>query len=293
MNDVINLKRLWEIIRRNLWKMICLGIIFGGVAFGIAKYGIQPKYSASTALLVNRKTDEATATQYADQQADVQMISTYKDIITRPIILNTVTKNLTQKTKTLVKAAEDAKYTEDIYGRKTLVKEATKAQYKINAAKYSKQDINADDLAEMITISSETDSQVFTVSVESNDAMMSRDVANEVAKVFKDKVAAIMNVSNVSIVSKATTDETPVSPNVKLITLVGVVLGIFIGFLWGFIKELTDRTIKDMTYFTEELGLTNLGTVNYIWKIRNIQSVLNENANTTQSERGSRLSRRI
>ena len=87
----------------------------------------------------------------------------------------------------------------------------------------------------------------------------------------------------------------PVEPNVKLITLVGVLLGVFAGFAWGFIKEVTDRTVKDLNFLTDDLKLTNLGVINYIGKMRDIKDVIaknNEVANTDAS-RTSRLHNRI
>lgn len=83
--------------------------------------------------------------------------------------------------------------------------------------------------------------------VTSKNSQLARDAANEIAKVFKQKVSSIMSVSNVSIVSKALDNKKPVAPNVKLSTLAGLVFGMLIGFAWGLIKELTDRTIKEIS----------------------------------------------
>nr|WP_259680588.1 GNVR domain-containing protein [Leuconostoc mesenteroides] len=124
---------------------------------------------------------------------------------------------------------------------------------------------------------------------------MSKDIANTIAEVFKDKVASIMSVSNVSIVSKAMTNSTPVAPNVNFITLAGFVLGVFAGFAWGFVKEVTDRTVKDLNFLTNELMLTNLGVIGYIGKIRDVKDVVvaNEKKNATNETRTSHLGQRI
>lgn len=66
-------------------------------------------YSASADLLVNRQHDDTQqGLQYNDQQADVQIINTYKDIITRPIILNAVVKELNSPRKVQVSPAVPA-----------------------------------------------------------------------------------------------------------------------------------------------------------------------------------------
>lgn len=296
MDNVIDLGRLWLIVRRNWMFMLALGVIIGGVAFGVSKFVIHPQYSSSAALLVNRKQDgDQAGVQYAAQQADVQIINTYKDIITRPIILNTVVNNLTKPHKEQIQAAAPAQYATNAYGEQVQTAPAHPAKYKLVAAKYDDTDLTADSVAKMISISNQTNSQVFSVNVKSGDAKMSKDIANKIAEVFKDKVAAIMSVSNVSIVSKAMTNSKPVAPNVKLITLAGFLLGVFAGFAWGFIKEVTDRTVKDLEFLTDELKLTNLGVIGYIGKIRDVKDVVaaNEKKNTSSETSTSRIDKRI
>lgn len=101
-----------------------------------------------------------------------------------------------------------------------------------------------------------------------------------------------MAVSNVSIVSKDTKNTIPVSPNVKLITLAGFVVGVVTAFVWGLIKELTDRTVKDLSFLTEELGLTNLGVISYIGNIRDLKEVTLQDGQHKQTQQ-SRTKRRI
>lgn len=296
MDNVIDLGRLWLIVRRNWTFMLALGVIVGGVAFGVSKFVVHPQYSSSAALLVNRKQDGSQqGLQLGDQQANVQIINTYKDIITRPIILNTVVNNLTKPHKEQIQAAVPAQYETDAYGKQVQTAPAQPAKYKLVAAKYDNTDLTADSVAKMISISNQTNSQVFSVNVKSGDAKMSKDIANTIAEVFKEKVASIMSVSNVSIVSKAMTNSKPVAPNVKLITLAGFVLGIFAGFAWGFIKEVTDRTVKDLEFLTDGLKLTNLGVIGYIGKIRDVKDVIsaNQKKNTINETRTSRLGQRI
>lgn len=37
MDNVIDLRRLWLIVRRNGWLMILSGILFSGISFGVSK----------------------------------------------------------------------------------------------------------------------------------------------------------------------------------------------------------------------------------------------------------------
>ena len=293
MDNVIDLRRLWLIVRRNAWLMILLGILFSGISFGIAKFVIPPMYSASADLLVNRQHDDTQqGLQYNDQQADVQIINTYKDIITRPIILNAVVKELNSPRKVQVSPAVPAKYEVDALGQQIQTSPAREAVYKMMPSAYRNQGLDAKTIASMISISNQTNSQIFSVNVKSRDAKMSQDIANAIANVFKTKITSIMAVSNVSIVSKATKNMVPVSPNVKLITLAGFVVGVVTAFGWGLIKDLTDRTVKDMAFLTEELNLTNLGIINYIGKIPDLKEILAEEVQQKRISE-SRSNRRI
>ena len=288
MDNIIDIKRLWLILRKNMILMIVWGIVFAGIAFGVSKFVIQPQYSSSVALLVNRKEDEKTGAQFQNQQADVQIINTYKDIIKRPVILKTVVKNLTTTQKKLVKKAEPATYKTLEDGTEIVDKQAQPAEYKVKDAKYSKSDISASSLSENITIDNQENSQIFTVSVKDTNNKLAKDAANEIAKVFKKNIKKIMSVSNVSVVSNATASNKPVSPNVKLFTLAGLILGVFSGFIWGLIKELTDRTINDVNYLTGELHLTNLGRINFIGKIKKIDKMINAANTEVSNDRSNR-----
>jgi capsular polysaccharide biosynthesis protein len=277
MDEQIDLARLWNVFKRSFILMIVFGLLGAMLAYFGAKTLISPKYEASTSMLVNRKQDNNPNMQLNAQQADIQIINTYKDIITRPVILRTVADGLTSPRRVLVKKAKKA-----VYGtrynattglrERYVVNEAEPAKYKLSPAKYS--NITEEDLDKMVSVSNAQNSQVFTVNVRDTSPIRARDVANEIARVFKKKIASIMSVSNVSIVSKATADSEPVSPRLKLISLIGLILGISIAFIWGLIRELTDRTVKDIDFITDDLGLVNLGFVNYVQKMNDMDQAI-------------------
>src|SRR5699024_9417297 len=112
-----------------------------------------------------------------------------------------------------------------------------------------------------ISISNQQNSQVFALSVESDNPDKSAAIANEISSVFKTKIKSIMSVNNVTIVSKATADDQKTSPNLKLFVLAGLVLGMLLSVAYAFAVELTDTTVKGDDFLADELGLTNLGQV--------------------------------
>ena len=184
---------------------------------------ISPKYSSSTDILVNRKVDNQVNAQ-AQLQADVQMISTYKDIITSPTILNAVSTQLKNQGFNMTPA----------------------------------------NIKSCISISNQQNSQVFTVAVKAKNPQLAAAIANTTANVFKVKVKKIMSVNNVSILSKAEENPKPVSPKVVLNTLIGLIVGCVLGLFLAFIFDSMDRTITDESFITEELELNDLGIINEI-----------------------------
>ena len=71
-------------------------------------------------------------------------------------------------------------------------------------------------LADMISISSNAESQVFSLTVTTASPTEAATIANEIASTFQTSIGKIMNVENVTIISVATINAIPVSPNVPM-----------------------------------------------------------------------------
>jgi len=224
--QTISVMQIMGILRKRLRLIIITTLVVTLAAAFVTFFVMTPKYTATTELLVNRKLSaDMQGAALQQTQADVQMISTYKDIITSPTVLKKVSKTVNN---------------------------------------YPGYPGSVDDLKSAISISNEQNSQVFSVTVKTTDANTSAEIANRVAKVFKKQVVKMMSVHNVSIVSKATSNYKPVSPRKKLNILAGFVIGLILGIGFAFIRELSDKTVTDESFLTDDLGLTSLGVVSEI-----------------------------
>lgn len=221
---VIDLRRLFVLLKKNYLGIVLWGVLGAIVAVLVSFILMTPKYSASIDLLVNQKASNQSL-QYNVQQADLQAINTYKDVIQKPVILGPVVKELRQK---------------DNYAG------------------------SVESLEKLVSITNETNSQVLTVTVTDSNAYTAADLANSIGRVFSQKIKKMMKVDNVTIVTKATANTTPVSPNKKLNILIGLVVGLLIGIAIIVIKDLLDTTVRDDKFLTEELGLTSLGAISHI-----------------------------
>lgn len=222
----ISMMQIVGILRKHTKAIFGATIVVTLAAIFVTFFVMTPKYSATTQILVNRKlSKDMQSAQFQQVQADVQMINTYKDIITSPTVLKDVNKKVSS---------------------------------------YPGYPGSMGALKGSLSISNSQNSQVFSVIAKSTDAGTAAAIANMTAKVFKKKVVKIMSVNNVSIVSEAETNTKPVSPRKTLNVLVGIVLGLILGVALAFVRELTDRTVTSDSFLIDDLGLTSLGTVSEI-----------------------------
>lgn len=260
----IDLRRLFILIRKHIISILIWMIGLGLIAYGVSEYVLVPKYTASTQILVNRKSADVNQA-YANQQADINAVTTYKDIITSRVILKGASKYLANPV-TLVKKATPAKkavYKTNDDGTRTLVKKAVKAKpavYKRESKSYS---VSTKELSQAVSVATTTSSQVFTLSATAETPAKAQAIANAVAKEFKEQIPKIMDVNNVTIVAEASKGIKSY-PKVKVLTIVGVMAGLLISLLIIIIKDLSDTTVREDTFMTNELGLTNLGEISSI-----------------------------
>ena len=242
--------------RKHIKMLVIWTLLAGVIGFAIAQFVVIPKYTATTEILVNQKhSNDNNGQAYNNQQADIQMINTYKDIITNQVILS--------------KASRELKNPQQV-SRTTMTKGY---------------DMSTAELKDAISVSTQQNSQVFSLEVKTDSPAKSAAVANTVANVFKKQIKKIMSVNNVTIVSKAGVPTSPSFPNKKLFALAGAVLGLLLSFLYILIGELLDTSIHDDDYLVNELGLTNLGQVSHIAMTKNVKP--NQQA-TRSNQSGSR-----
>src|SRR5699024_7502029 len=90
---IIDVGRLIGTLKKNIVSVIIWTVLGLIISLGCVFLFIEPRYSSSVDILVNQKVNNAQV-QYATQQADLQAINTYKDVLTKPIILTPVLKEV-------------------------------------------------------------------------------------------------------------------------------------------------------------------------------------------------------
>lgn len=282
-DNTIYLTQLLQLCRRHIWALILWSIGLALVGWGIANFVISPKYTSSAQILVNPKSINSNAV-YTTQQANMQLVNTYKDIVTSHVILKDASDRLTNPVR-VVKKAKPAKYkTTD--GRKVLVRKAQPAVIERDGKAYS---VSAAQLAKSVSVATQQQSQVFSVSAKADTPEKAKAEANAVARSFRDQIPNIMNINNVTILAPAT-NGIKSSPNVKMFTLAGFVIGLVLTLAVILIREMTNTTVRDDTYLTQDLGLTNLGYVSHFHVSSSFKLI---NNNKPAAKREQRKRRRV
>lgn len=277
--NTIDLTQLIRICRKHIWALILWSVGLALVGWGVASFIISPKYTSSAQILVNQKANKNDPNAaYATQQANMQLVTTYKDIVTSHVILQEASNRLANPTR-VVKKAQPAKYRTEADGTRRLIKKAQPAVIDRSGKAYS---VSAKQLAKSVSVATQQQSQVFTINAKADTPDKSKAEANAVAEVFKDRIKSIMNVNNVTIVAPAAKGVQS-SPNVRLFTLAGFVIGLVLSFAVVMIRELSDTAVRDDSYLTDTLGLTNLGQIAHFNVSSSFQ--LNQNANKKNKRR--------
>lgn len=131
-------------------------------------------------------------------------------------------------------------------------------------------DETASDVASMISAGAHKDTVILDLSVASDDAEFSRDVANSAAVQLQAMVRDLnaqtsptgqSGAPQLAVLNDAETPESPSSPNTLLDIILGLVLGLVIGAVVAVVRGLTDRRIGGSDEVREIVDAPVVGTI--------------------------------
>jgi capsular polysaccharide biosynthesis protein len=185
---------------------------------------------------------------------NVAMVNTYKELVKSDAVLNSAVKNLNKEQGLNFTSAQ---------------------------------------LRGAIDIDQPQNSQLFYLKVKTISAEEAAFIANAVAKNFEKKAIKTVPENKLEIVSSATANHSPVSPNKKMNLAIGILVGLMLGVGLAFMLDFMDQSIRNRE-FVESLGIPILGEISEIRKddFKKYLSMKPATA-STQSEEKSKPSRRI
>ena len=139
-----------------------------------------------------------------------------------------------------------------------------------------KLDMSVQQLTNKVTVAAEKQSQVISITVEDTKPDLARDIANTTAAVFQAEVTKIMNIDNVTILSKADVvkGQSPVKPRPIINIAIAFVVGLILSGGLAFLLDYLDNTIKGEQDIETILGLPVLGVITQMEEKKTISAVV-------------------
>ena len=124
-----------------------------------------------------------------------------------------------------------------------------------------KLDMEPEELAEMITTETPTDTRIMSISVTDDDPKEAKQIADTLRKAVSVQITEIMNADSVNTVEEGNLPTSPSSPNVKKNMMLGALLGLVISMGFVVLIFILDDTVKTPDDVEKYLGLNVLTSI--------------------------------
>lgn len=223
MEEEIDLKQYWDMLRKRWIIVVALPIIAALTSGMVSFFVLKPVYQASTTLIVGKKATESG-------QAAMQMLD------------NSVLQANQQLAKTYAAIAQSRTVEQSVINNLALP---------LTVAEFDK----------MIAINPVKTTEILEIQVLNKDPKLAAAIANSMANEFSKAVIEIKKVDSVSIVDTAVIPEQPVKPNKKLNVLIAFGVGLMAALGLVFLIEYMDNTVKTSQDVEDILGIPVLGVI--------------------------------
>lgn len=218
----IDLLALARALWRRAWAVILAMLIGGAAMFSYASFLITPLYQAKALMYVNNSSLSVGNTKLSISQAELSAAQSLVD--TYIVILNSRTT-----LNDVIKEAE-VPYTYE-------------------------------QLSSMISAQAVNSTEVFEVVVTDANPQEAEKIANAIADVLPNKIAAIVEGSSARIVDYAVVPSQKSSPNITKLTAMGLLAGLVLSAAVIIVLELMDETIHDEDYLAQNFDLPVLAAI--------------------------------
>ena len=116
-------------------------------------------------------------------------------------------------------------------------------------------------LASKVEVSAVDETQVMEITVTDPNPDGARQVCEQITQVAPDAILTAVEAGSVKVISAASVDPDPVSPNIPRNTAIAGVLGLVVCVGILFLRVLLDNKIKTEDDVTKHLGLTVIGVI--------------------------------
>ena len=217
----IDLGRIFFMMRKRVVYIILATIICATLSGCITGFFITPKYSTSCSMYVYSNTDRVSTDSSIGQN---ELAASQQLVKTYIVVLKSDT-----------------------------VLEKVIEKLELNTTTST--------LKKMISCSQVDETEIFSVSVTSTDAVLSANIANAIADVAPSEIVRTIKAGGVEIIDYAKVPDSPSSPNLKKNIVIGALMGFVLSFAAFFVYELFDSTITSEKDLEREFDVPLLGSI--------------------------------
>lgn len=229
--EELDLKELFNIFWNKKLQIVLIVAIFGVIGIIYTIGFVTPMFSSSTTLVL------ATADNAAGTETTNSITAT--DV--------TINSKLVSTYSELVKS-------------KNILRQVI-SNLGINVSEES--------LRKNVTVTSVKDTELIEITVANENATYSAKIANEIAKVFTEKVKEIYNINNVHIVDEAEVSNAPSNINHAKDVVIFAFIGVVIAVAYILIANMLDTTIKSPEDIEKGFGIPVIASIPLIESFEN------------------------
>lgn len=204
---------------------------------------------------------------YINEEMEIDLIELLKYILknTKAILISTLVialiifgvtsfilpKSYTSSTDiSIIPAGEQQDYTSYLMGNVVLNSVSKKLK------------IDTDVLLNSIDVTRDTSNAYnYNIKVTTNNPKLSYHVVESIVDSFKKEMMVDLNLSSITIINDAYVNKTPVSPNIKKYTSIGVLSGLLLNLMLCIIYFIFDKKFKNMREVEMFLGVDVLAEI--------------------------------
>lgn len=122
-------------------------------------------------------------------------------------------------------------------------------------------DLSELELEKSITVSQEKDTEIIRIAVTNENATTAAKLANEIAKVFTQKVTDMYKINNVQVVDEAEVSTSPSNINHTKDVIIFAFVGVVVAVMYVLIANMLDTTIKSAEEVEKEFKVPVLASI--------------------------------
>lgn len=221
--EELDLKELFFMFWNKKLEIILITLMFVAVGIGYSYFFAKPEYTSTTSLVLAQSSSSGQTGDGAISATDLTMNS-----------------KLVSTYSELIK-------------RKAILGQVCE---NLNIP-----DSNIQELRGKIKVNSAKNTEIIEISVTNKDPNIAAAIANEIAKVFGEKIVEIYNISNVYLLDRAEANAVPSNINHMKDVVIFAFIGLVIAAVYVLIANMLDNTIKteqDVEATTELLVLSSI-----------------------------------